>query len=146
MPNIRWLLALITKIHLFVYTKTGGWIGGRLPGRKRFLLLTSIGRKTGMRRVIPLLYTAVGKTFVVVGSNAGDDRPPAWLLNLQAQPEARVQAGTEHHEVKAREAEGDELARLWPVLEEAYPPYRNYRSRTEREIPVLVLEPVRAAD
>ena len=141
MPNIRWLLAFITAVHRFVYQRSGGLLGGRLPGGKRFLLLTTAGRKTGKRRVLPLLYVLDGARFVVVGSNAGDDRPPAWWLNLQARPEARVQAGSAQHEVVARLAEGPELAALWPRLEAAYPPYARYRERTTREIPVVLLEP-----
>lgn len=144
MPNIRWLLALITRLHRFVYLKSGGAIGGRLPG-KRFLLLTTVGRRTGMRRVMPLLYVPHGESYLVVGSNAGDERPPAWYLNLRAQSTARVQVDREQHEVRARCAEGAELGELWQRLEAAYPPYRNYRRRTAREIPVLVLEPTRGA-
>ena len=81
MPNIRWLIALITALHRFVYRMSGGWIGGRLPGQ-RFLLLTTRGRRTGLERTQPLLYVRDGDDFVVVGSNGGDDRPPAWWLNL----------------------------------------------------------------
>jgi deazaflavin-dependent oxidoreductase (nitroreductase family) len=139
-PNIRWLLALITAPHRFVYQKSGGLIGGRLPGGKRFLLLTTVGRKTGMRRVMPLLYVPVDDRIVVVASNAGDDRAPAWWLNLESQPRARIQVGTEEREVSARRAEGDELAALWPRLDASYPPYAQYRERTPREIPVVVLE------
>ncbi len=144
MPNIRWLLAFITTIHRSLYERSGGRIGGRLPGGKRFLLLATVGRKTGIRRVLPLLYIADGDAFVVVASNGGDDRPPAWWLNLQAQPEARVQVETEQHEVVARQARGDELARLWPKLEASYSFYAAYRERTTREIPVILLEPVRS--
>lgn len=143
-PNIRWLLAWITAAHRFVYEKTGGRIGGRLPGGKRFLLLTTVGRKTGKRRVLPLLYVADGDRFVVAGSNAGDARPPAWWLNLQAQPTARVQADTEQLEVEAREAEGEEAARLWQKLESVYGSFPEYRQRSGRAIPVVVLEPSRA--
>ena len=143
-PNIRWLLAWITASHRFVYEKTGGRIGGRLPGGKRFLLLTTVGRKTGKRRVLPLLYVADGDRFVVAGSNAGDPRPPAWWLNLQAQPIARVQADTEQLEVEARQAEGEEAGRLWQKLESAYGFFSEYREKVGREIPVVVLEPSRA--
>jgi len=139
-PNIRWLLSLITALHRFVYERSGGRIGGRLPG-KRFLLLTTVGRRTGKRRVMPLLYVREADAFVVVGSNAGDDRPPAWWLNLEANPSARVQVDTEHHAVSARRAEGAELAALWSKLEGSYRHYADYRRRTPREIPVVVLEP-----
>jgi len=139
-PNIRWLIALITALHRFVYRWSGGWIGGRLPGQ-RFLLLTTTGLRTGRERTMPLLYVREGDDFVVVGSNGGDDRPPAWWLNLQARPEARVQAGRERRAVRARRAVGAELEALWARLENSYRYYADYRRRTSREIPVVVLEP-----
>ena len=140
MPNIRWLIALITVLHRLVYQKTGGWIGGWLPGQ-RFLLLSTIGRRTGEVRTQPLLYVRDGKRFVVVGSNGGDDRAPAWWLNLQAWPEARVQAGREICAVRARAAQGVERDTLWVLLERSYKYYADYRRRTSREIPVVILEP-----
>jgi len=141
-PNIRWLIALMTALHRFVYRTSGGWIGGRLPGQ-RFLLLTTVGRRSGQTRVMPLLYVRDGDRFVVVGSNGGDDRPPAWWLNLQAQPAAQVQAGRERQRVSARQARGAELDRLWARLEASYRYYADYRRRTSREIPVVVLEPAK---
>jgi deazaflavin-dependent oxidoreductase (nitroreductase family) len=90
---------------------------------------------------MPLLYVPDGDRFVVVGSNGGDDRPPAWWLNLQASPDARVQAGRGRHRVRARQAQGAELAGLWERLERSYRYYADYRRRTSREIPVVVLEP-----
>ena len=145
MPNIRWLLALITRFQRFLYLKTNGVLGARILWM-RFLLLTTVGRRTGMRRVIPLLYVPDGDHWVVVASNAGDDRQPAWWLNLTGQPEARVQVGDEQHEVRARRAEGEELRRLWGLLESSYPYYSDYRVRTTREIPVVVLERLHLAD
>jgi deazaflavin-dependent oxidoreductase (nitroreductase family) len=141
-PNLRWLLALITAVHRFVYQRSGGRVGGRLPG-KRFLLLTTIGRRTGLPRVTPLLYIRDGDRFVVVGSNAGDDRPPAWWRNLQQRPAAQVQAGRQQHLVSAHQAHGAELDALWPRLESSYRYYADYRRRTTREIPVVVLEPAK---
>ena len=139
MPNIRWLIALITALHRFVYRASGGWIGGRLPGQ-RFLLLVTRGRRTGQERAQPLLYVPDGERFVVVGSNGGDDRPPAWWLNLQAQPAANVQVDRSHYRVTARQARGAELDALWKRLEASYRYYADYRRRTSREIPVIVLE------
>jgi deazaflavin-dependent oxidoreductase (nitroreductase family) len=141
-PNIRWLIALITALHRFVYVKSGGWIGGWLPGQ-RFLLLTTTGRRTGRERTMPLLYVPDGGRFVVVGSNGGDARPPAWWLNLQKQPAARVQVDRKHHRVSARPALGEERDALWALLEQSYRYYADYRRRTSREIPVVVLEPAK---
>ena len=78
---------------------------------------------------------------IVVGSNAGDDRPPAWWLNLQADPAAAVQVDRAHHRVRARQALGAELDALWVQLEQSYSYYADYRRRTSREIPVVILEP-----
>jgi deazaflavin-dependent oxidoreductase (nitroreductase family) len=80
----------------------------------------------------------------VVGSNGGDARPPAWWLNLQAQPAAEVQVDRAHYRVTARQAVGAERDALWQRLEASYRYYANYRRRTSREIPVVVLEPDRA--
>jgi len=140
MPNIRWLLALITAIHRWIYRVSGGRIGGRL-GRRDMLLLETVGRKTGQQRTTPLLYVPDGSRFVVVASNAGDDRDPAWWLNLKQRPETTIQVGTQSHRVRARRASEEETQQLWPLLEASYGPYAQYRTRTARSIPVILLEP-----
>jgi len=139
MPNLRWLLALITRVHRVLYRISGGRIGGSLAGI-RVLLLSTRGRKSGLPRAMPLLYIEAEKGFVVVASNAGDDRDPAWWKNLLACPEAAVQVGRERHAVRARRATPAEEAVLWPKLVTAYAPYARYRERTRREIPVVILE------
>jgi deazaflavin-dependent oxidoreductase (nitroreductase family) len=140
-PNIRWLLALVTRVHRAIYQLSGGRVGGNLAGI-RVLLLTTRGWRSGLPRVLPLLYVEAGKDYVVVASNAGDDRDPAWWKNLQACPEASVQAGRERHAVRARRAAPEEEAALWPKLVAAYAPYARYRERTRRAIPVVILERV----
>ena len=115
MPNIRWLLALITRLHRFVYRVSGGRVGARLAG-SRMLLLEHVGRRTGEPRSTPLLYIDDGPRLVVVASNAGDERPPAWWLNLQHKSVAAVLVGREHYRVLAREADASEQERLWPIL------------------------------
>ena len=139
MPNIRWLLALVTRLQRFLYLKTDGALGASTWGTK-ILLLTSVGRRTGHQRITPLLYVESGDHWIVVASNAGDDRHPAWWLNLQANPRARVQIRGEQHEVVAREADPAEAERLWPMLIDAYGPYQRYRRRTQRRIPIAILE------
>lgn len=141
MPNIRWLLALVTRLQRFLYLKTDGAIGASIGGMQ-ILLLTSVGRRTGHQRITPLLFIEDGDTFVVVASNAGDDRHPGWWLNLQTTPQARVQVRGDHHEVVARRADPNEAERLWPALVEAYRPYEDYRRRTDRDIPIVLLERV----
>ena len=139
MPNVRSLLALITRAHRTLYRLSGGRVGGNLTGI-RVLLLTTTGRRSGLERVAPLLYVEAEKGFVVVASNAGDDRDPAWWRNLESRPEAIVQAGRESFAVRARRAASDEEAVLWPLLVAAYRPYARYRERTRRAIPVVILE------
>jgi deazaflavin-dependent oxidoreductase (nitroreductase family) len=139
LPNIRWLLAMITRAHRFLYLRSGGRLGGRALWL-HFLLLNHQGRKTGITRFTPLLYVEEGGRWIVVASNAGDDRDPAWWLNLQARPEARIQVGRELVDVKARPASPTESEYLWPGLEAAYPYYPEYRERAAREIPIVILE------
>lgn len=141
MPNVRWLLALITRVHRALYRATGGRVGAKLLGI-RVLLLTTIGRRSGKERVTPLLYVPDEKGFVVIASNAGDERDPAWWLNLRARPDATVQAGRERCAVRAREALPDEDALLWPKLVSAYRFYPRYRARAKRRIPIVILERV----
>jgi len=139
-PNIRWLLALVTRVHRFLYQASGGWIGHRAPGF-RFLLLGCRGRKTGREYVTPLLYVSDGERFVVVGSNAGDASDPSWWKNLRANPEGWVQVGRRRLAVRSREASPAEVARLWPRLLEAYRSYDRYREHAGRLIPLVLLEP-----
>jgi deazaflavin-dependent oxidoreductase (nitroreductase family) len=139
MPNIRWLLALITWFQRWVYLKTNGRIGHSFLGIT-MLLLTTVGRRSGKPRVAPLLYVMDGDRWVVAGSNMGDGRDPAWWLNLGANPRARIQVRSDHYDVVARRAEPEEAERLWPVLTESYRFYSDYRKRAGRDIPVVLLE------
>jgi deazaflavin-dependent oxidoreductase (nitroreductase family) len=138
-PNIRWLLALITLVHRFVYRVSGGRVGHQMGGKK-FLLLYNVGRKSGAMRITPLLFVDDREAWIVVASNAGDDRSPAWWLNLQARPEAQIRVARETVDVRARQAHSDEAARLWPILEASYSYYPDYRGRSGREIPIVILE------
>lgn len=145
MPNVRWLIALITVVHRFLYRVTGGWIGSRAPGI-RMLLLENIGRRSGQRRVTPLLYVEDGEDFVVVASNGGDDRAPAWWYNVRENPDVAVQIGRQRIPVRARSAGAHEEDSLWQKLESSYRYYEDYRARAQREIPIVVLERIAAPD
>ncbi len=143
MPNIRWLLGLITALHRWLYRTTRGAIGHRAPLLGwRSLLLTHFGRRTGRAYTIPLLYIPDGERYVIIASNAGDARDPSWLKNLRARPDARVQAGAEQFPVKARIMAGEERSRLWRLLVANYHDYARYQRNTAREIPVVILERV----
>ncbi len=140
MPNIRWLLALVTVVHRFLFRLTNGRIGGRLAGNE-MLLLETIGRKSGRAREVPLLTVPDGDAWIVIASNAGDDRPPAWWLNLQARPEAEIRVAGRRLSARARIAGPDERPRLWAKVLAAHSGYADYETRTTRPIPIILLEP-----
>ena len=140
MPNIRWLLALITTVHRFLYRSSGGVLGHRAPGYQ-FLLLGCRGRKSGREYVTPLLYVPDGGRFVVVGSNAGDARDPAWWKNLRVNPDAWVQVGRERKPVRGRAASPAEWEALWPRVVATYGSFERYRAHAGRPIPLVLLEP-----
>ena len=132
----------LLALHQLVYERTGGLIGHRL-GRGRMLLLRTRGRKSGKARTAALLYLEDGDNRVVVGSKGGSDRPPAWLLNLEADPAVEVQVRTRRYQARARVATPAERGRLWPLFTEVWPDYRRYQEQTTREIPLVILSPSR---
>jgi deazaflavin-dependent oxidoreductase (nitroreductase family) len=134
MSNWQWF----GKVHTSLYHATGGILGGRLPGLA-LLLLTTRGRKSGLRRTSPLPYLKDAEDWVIVGSNNGLPRDPAWWLNLQSEPRAEIQLMADHVDVEARLADSKERARLWPALVEYNPRYADYAEKTSREIPVVIL-------
>jgi len=134
------LLALITRVHRSLYNATGGVVGWKILWM-RILLLRHVGRKTGLERVIPLLYVEDGGRWIVAASNNGDQRHPAWWLNLEAHPEAEIQVGGESHTVRARLASPEESDQLWNKLVASYRYYTRYREGTARDIPLVILEP-----
>ena len=110
------------KAHLWDASLGGG------KGMISTLLLITRGAKTGKTRMLPLIYKKVGDNFVVIASKGGAPADPGWFRNL-------------HYKVHARVAEGEERERLWKELVEVYAPYTDYQARTQRQIPVVVLEP-----
>ena len=123
-----------------LYRVSGGLIGATIG--VPILLLTTIGRKTGRSRSTPLLYVKDGRGWVIVASYGGDDRHPAWWLNLQETPVATIQVKQSLNRVRAREATEEERGRLWSLAVKVYPTYEDYQRRTQRKIPVVILEPV----
>lgn len=127
--------------HTAVYRATRGRIGHRFPGLPSMLLLDHVGAKTGTKRTIPLLYVSDGDDVAIVASKGGHPKHPAWFHNLRANPETTIQIGSQRRAVRARVAAGEERRRLWAKAVEAYGSYREYQERTERKIPIVVLEP-----
>ena len=128
--------------HTFLYRRTGGRLGHTIPGvGGKMLLLDHVGAKSGTERTSPLLYVRDGDDVVVVASKGGYPKHPAWYHNLMANPDTTIQVGTSRKAVHARTATKAERKRLWPLVVSVYGGYEDYRQRTEREIPLVVLEP-----
>ena len=140
----RLALKLGSGVHSGVYRATGGRLFGRM-GKSPILLLNTVGRKTGKKRTSPLLYVMDGEDFVIIASKGGAPTHPAWYLNLKANPDATVEVGDREVRVRAQEADPEEKARLWQKMVEMYPTYDDYQTKTKREIPLLLLRPVKGA-
>lgn len=121
------------------YEATGGAEAGELRGRP-IVVLTSVGARTGKLRKTALMRVEHDGAYAVVASQGGAPTHPFWYWNLLAHPEVELQDGAERHDYVAHEAEGDEYAAWWSRAVEAWPAYAEYQTRTERRIPVFVLE------
>jgi deazaflavin-dependent oxidoreductase (nitroreductase family) len=134
--GLRWAGKLNTPI----YRLSRGRLMAKV-GEAPVLLLTTTGRRSGEPRTTPLVYLADGERMVVIGSNAGNAKVPAWALNLKANPDAKVEIRGCRKPVRARVTEGEERADLWRRCNEQYGGFDDYAQRTDREIAVFVLEP-----
>ncbi len=128
------------KLNVPLYRLSGGRLGANV-GKGPVLLLTTTGRKSGELRTAPVVYLADGDRYVVINTNAGNAKTPAWSLNLRANPEAEVEVGRKRVRVRARIAEGEERADLWRRHMEQYSGWDYYESKLDREPAVFVLEP-----
>ena len=126
--------------HVQRYRETGGEVGHRWKRGSKVLLLTTNGRKTGEPRTSPLIYEEDGDRYVVVASKGGAQTHPRWYLNLREDPEVELQVVDEVFPARARTAEGEERDRLWQLVTKQWPDYDRYQTKTDREIPVVVLE------
>jgi deazaflavin-dependent oxidoreductase (nitroreductase family) len=129
--------------HIRGYVETDGEKGHRWRGVNT-LLLTTKGRKSGRLRRTALIYGRDGDGYLVVASKGGAKKHPEWYVNLRENPEVEVQVGAEKFKARARTATPEEKPKLWQLMTSTWPDYDNYQKRTQREIPVVVLE--RAAE
>lgn len=129
------------KRHIDTYVESGGEKGHDWRGAPT-LLLTTTGRKTGTQHRTALIYRQVDDAYVLVASKGGAPKHPAWFLNLEANPDVRLQVKDEEFAGRARVAQGAERERLWPLMAQVWPDYDVYQTKTEREIPVIVIDRV----
>lgn len=137
---VRLATHYLGALHRVLYRLSGGRIGSHIWGLP-IVLLTTTGRISGRQRTVPLCSLRKGESLVVIASYGGLDRAPSWWLNLQREPRATVRIGNATWNVVAREAEAEERAQLWAEVTRIAPGYLGYERRTERRIPVVMLEP-----
>jgi deazaflavin-dependent oxidoreductase (nitroreductase family) len=130
--------------HVRRYRETGGVEGHDWRGTQT-LLLTTTGRKSGEKHTTPLFYQPYGGNYLIVASKGGAPTPPAWYLNLAEHPRVEVQVRDDVFPARARTATAEEKPDMWRTMTATWPDYDAYQRRTDREIPVVVLEPQRAA-
>lgn len=147
-PLMPKVLRIMSKVNTAVYRATGGLIGSKwrvgsaFPRGVPVCLFTSTGRKSKQPRTTPLLYLPDGDRVIVVASQGGMPRHPAWYLNITSDPEVTVQVKRQVRRMRARVADERERAELWPRLVRLYADFDAYQSWTERQIPVVICEPV----
>jgi len=150
-PNASSAIPTWIQDHLTRYLETDGEDGylwdasfGGGKGLVPTLLLTTVGRKSGKRLTMPLIFGRSGEDYVVVASKGGAPQHPGWYLNLRDNPVVDVQVKADKFTARAHTASAEERARLWPMMVEIYGPYEQYQTKTNREIPVVLLTPVKA--
>ncbi len=130
---------LFGQDHVRRYRETGGEVGHDWQGTQT-LLLTTTGRQSGKERTTPLIYGRAGDNYLIVASKGGADQPPGWYVNLRDDPEVELQVRDERFHARARTATADEKPRLWREMVGHWPAYDEYQRKTDRDIPVVVLE------
>jgi len=147
-PYVPKIIKLMSQVNTAVYRWTGGllgstWrVGSAFPWGIPVLLLTTIGRKSGQPRTLPLIFIEEGDHIIIVASRGGLPSEPLWYKNLVANPECDVQIKRRKLKAKARTASPEEREALWPKLVAHYPDFASYATWTDRIIPVVILEPV----
>ena len=133
---------LFGEEHVRRYRETAGEVGHLWKEGSTVLLLTTAGRRSGEPRTVPLIYARDGDRYVIVASKGGAPEHPGWYENLRKTPQVELQVKGEVFPARARTAQGDERETLWARANEVWPHYAEYQRKTEREIPVVVLEPL----
>ncbi len=139
----RWFLKIMTALHVGLNRLTGGRRFNTLQG-KDVCFVTMKGAKSGQMRTVPLMYVPYKEDILLVASQGGAHSNPAWYYNLLKNPEITVTHRGRTLQRRARLATDEERAALWPICDQHYAPYAEYRQRTSREIPIFICEPLPA--
>ena len=134
-------MALYGQEHVDAYLATGGEEGHDWRGTQT-LILTTTGRKSGKQRLTPLIYGRHGNDYLIVASKGGTPENPDWYHNLSANPDVEIQVKGDKMRARARTATPAEKAEMWPIMTKEWPDYDDYQTKTDRDIPIVVLEPV----
>jgi F420H(2)-dependent quinone reductase len=139
-PWVSFFMKWMGKGNTWIYRRTNGRLGGTF-GNAPVALLTTTGRKTGEPRVSPLLYLREGNRVIFGASRGGSDKHPLWYLNLKANPKVSVQIKDEVLSLTARDADDAERAEYWPKMVAMYPTFDDYKTWTDRVIPIVICDP-----
>lgn len=135
-----WLLRIVTRTHLFLHRITGGRLFNSLAGAD-VCFVTMKGARSGRSLTVPLMYVPYRDGVLLVASQGGAPNNPAWYYNLLKHPDITVTHRNRQRRLRARLARADEKSCLWPICDQHYAPYADYRARTSRDIPIFVCEP-----
>lgn len=136
----RWLLKTMTRVHVFLHRATGGRLFNKLAGDE-VCFVTMTGAKSGRSLTVPLMYVPYQEGVLLVASQGGAPKHPVWYHNLVKHPDITVNHRGRVMKLRARLAGPEEKPALWPICDQHYAPYADYRERTSRDIPIFVCEP-----
>ena len=136
----HWVMKIFTRTHVFLHRLTGGRILNTLGGDD-VCFVTMTGAKSGRQVTVPLMYVPHGEGVLLVASQGGAPKHPVWFGNLLKHPDVSVNHRGRVMKLRARLAAAEEKPALWPICDDHYAPYAEYRTRTTRDIPIFVCEP-----
>ena len=139
-PPPRWIMKIVTRVHVAIYRLTGGRMGNTLSGDD-VCFVTMTGAKSGRILTVPLMYVPHGDNVLLVASMGGAPKNPVWYYNIAKNPDVEIEHRGKSRKMRARIASSEEKPDLWPVCDSFYAPFADYRQRTSRDIPVFVCEP-----
>jgi deazaflavin-dependent oxidoreductase (nitroreductase family) len=139
-PPPRWIIKLFTRLHVFVSKVSGGLLWNTMGGDE-VCFVGTVGRKTGRARTIPLMYVPHGDEILLVASQGGAPKNPVWYYNLVAHPDITIRQRKRTGAFRARLATSSEKNALWPICDQHYAPFAEYRTRTDRDIPIFICSP-----